>query len=382
MYKEGYYNQLENYIKLAPRTKEINWFDLPETMCLLLKDTSNQGLKSMTIRKLIYQYGKTKRLNKRISMAMISSRKGFLKIEFPINLEQEDYIILYALMVSEGTFKTEFSLNVLEEFFHRLFEKSLRNLTSNELLIKKDLNNNCKRSRAPQILRYLCPFPNTRPAILFEDKKLAKKYLKIAFEAEGCPIFNEKRSKKYIKLSRNSDISSLIKGINLSEGEKIFINQIKKQIKEYPEIMKNPDSLILGEHLLLKHQFDIDSSLQLESIRLNSLGNRKGKISAKWVLYIYSGEDLKKFHNEIGFISNSKREKCEKMLERIPSRKKQYYPFTIMKEIQKDNLFFRKDFDKKMRDLGYVSPQKFIWDYMKNKKLIERLGRGRYRISV
>lgn len=146
------------------------------------------------------------------------------------------------------------------------------------------------------------------------------------------------------------------------------------------QIIENPPSLILGEHLLLKHLFNIDSSLKLECIRLNKLGNRKGKISAKWVLFIYSGEDIKKFNKEIGFLSKGKIIKCAEMLHMIPSRKKQYFALEIMNQCNKNNEFTAKKFNSEMKKLGYTSPQKFIWDYWKNKKVICRIGRGRYRI--
>jgi hypothetical protein len=218
---------------------------------------------------------------------------------------------------------------------------------------------------------------------LFNNKDFAREYLRIAFEAEGCPIFNLKKSKKYIKLSRNNSVANLFHDHNLVEGERIFINDIKKYYpKQYEQIIKNPDDLILGEHLLLKYWFDIDSVLTLENIRLNKTGNRKGKISAKWVLYIYSGEDIEKFRDEIGFITKDKKKKCNEMLRKIPSRKKQYTALKVMKKIQKENIFLTKEFNREMKKLGYVSPQKFIWDYWKNKKIIDWVKRGEYRLLI
>ena len=54
----------------------------------------------------------------------------------------------------------------------------------------------------------------------------------------------------------------------------------------------------------------------------------------------------------------------------------------IMKKIQKENIFSTKEFNKEMGKLGYVSPQKFIGDYWKNKKIIERVKRGEYRLLI
>ena len=110
------------------------------------------------------------------------------------------------------------------------------------------------------------------------------------------------------------------------------------------------------------------------------MGNRKGKISAKLVLYIYSGEDIEKFHKKIGFISKNKIKKSREMIEKIPSRRKQYSALEIMKKVQKDGIFKVNEFNNEMKKIGYVSPQKFVWDYWKNKEIIQRVNRGRYQI--
>jgi hypothetical protein len=286
-------------------------------------------------------------------------------------------------MISEGSYRTEFSLNVPEKEFHQIFKESLKTLISKKILIKKDFNNNHERSRAPTITRYLLPFPNHLPLVLFKNKDFAREYLRIAFESEGGPIFDLSMSKKYIKMSRSNSVANLFPNHNLIEGKRLFVKEIKKYyLKQYELMIRNPDDLILGEHILLKYWFGIDSVLKLESIRLNKLGNRKGKISAKWVLYIYGGDDLEKFRDEIGFLTKNKKKKCDEMLEKIPSRKKQYTALSIMKKIQKGNIFSSKEFNKEMKKLGYVSPQKFIWDYQRNKKIIARIKRGEYRLLV
>lgn len=372
-----YYFQLKDYLKNSSKITEVNWFDLPRNICLQIKNS----VKSQTINKLIKLHGRNIKLNKDVSGVQISSKKGILKIKFPINLNQREYVKLYALMVSEGSIKTEFSLNVPEKEFHQIFEDNLKKLISKEIIIKKDLNNNFERSRAPVIIRYLIPIQDHLPVMLFSNKDFAREYLNIVFEAEGCPIFNLDKHKKYIKLSRNSDISNLFKEDSFPQEERIFINKIKQNcFRGYLQLIKKPDSLILGEHLLLKYWFGINSTLKLESIRINKLGNRKGKVSAKWVLYIYSGEDIEKFNKEIGFISPRKRRMCKEMLDKIPSKRKQYFALEIMKKIQKENIFSAKNFGLEMKKIGYTTPQKFVWDYLKNKKIIEKTERGKYKI--
>ena len=380
---DTYYPRMKEYINNCPAKQEVNWFDLPISCYILINEKNEKKQKVRSIRTLIEGIGNDKNLNESVTGIRISMKKGILNLKFPISISQMEYIRLYSLMVSEGSFKTEFSLNVPEKDFHQIFKNSLKKLISKNIQIKKDFCSNHERSRAPTITRYLLPFPNHLPLTLFKNKDFAREYLRIAFEAEGSPIFNLKRHKKYIKTSRNNSVTNLFHSHNLMEGKIVFISEIKKYYpKQYEQIIKNPDDLILGEHLLLKYWFDIDSTLKLENIRLNKIGNRKGKISSKWVLYIYSGEDIKKFRDEIGFITENKKKKCDEMLKKIPSRRKQYTALNIMKQIKKDNIFSTKEFNKEMKKLGYVSPQKFIWDYWKNKKIIERVKRGEYRLLI
>ncbi len=380
---KSYYHMMENYIADCSKKLELNWFDLPLSCYVQIKRKDNNKSKVKLVRKLIDEYGKDKSINEIVNCVRISSKKGILNLNFPINLNQIEYIRLYSLMISEGSFKTEFSLNVPEKEFHQIFKNSLTTMISKDIFIKKDTNHNFERSRSPTITRYLIPFSNHLPLVLFKNKEFAREYLKIAFEAEGGPIFNLKRSKKYIKLSRNNSITNLFDVAELIEGKRVFIKEIRKCYPtRYKQMLQNPGKLILGEHLLLKYWFNIDSTLSLENIRLNKVGNRKGKISAKYVLYIYSGEDIKKFRDEIGFITKNKKNICNEMLEKIPSRKKQYTALNVMRNVQTENVFSRKEYVQEMKKLGYVSPQKFLWDYCKNKKIIERTKRGEYKLLI
>lgn len=86
--------------------------------------------------------------------------------------------------------------------------------------------------------------------------------------------------------------------------------------------------------------------------------------------------------DEIGFITKNKRKKCNEILEKISSRKKTIYSFIHHEKIQIKNIFSAKEFNKEMKKIGYVSTQKFIWDYRKNKKIIERVKCGEYRLLV
>jgi len=133
-----YYHELDKYLKNSPNILEVNWFDLPLTTYLLLKGSD----RLITIKKLIENYGKDKKLNEKIQGIKTSVKYGILNVSFPINLNQKSYTKLYALMISEGSIRTEFSLNVPEKEFHEIFEENLKKLISKEITIKKDFNKN------------------------------------------------------------------------------------------------------------------------------------------------------------------------------------------------------------------------------------------------
>ena len=375
----------EEYKRRAPIVAKSNWFDLADGTNILLRKFPDEITplgNLVTIKRLKAIFGNNHKLNSKVIGLKPAQNESILKIKFPINLVTKDYVKLFALMLSEGSYNTEFSLNVPEEEFHEIFASSLRSLVSKDVKLRVDKNHGTKRSRAPSVLRYVLPFYEHLPSMLFDNKEFAKEYLRIVFEAEGSPILDSEKSKRYIKLSRNCDVSNFFKeNHHIVEGKRLFINELRNKYPSHlKKIIKIPHITLLGEHILLKEHFDINSTLKLESIRLNKIDNRCGKISAKWVLYIYA-EDINKFIEKIGFLSRSKQEICRNM-KNIPSHKPQYFAFRLMKEIQRRNVFLTKDFMGEMKKLGYKTPQKFLWDYSKNKKIIKWISRGKYKILI
>lgn len=115
----------------------------------------------------------------------------------------------------------------------------------------------------------------------------------------------------------------------------------------------------------------------LEAVRKNKTDLRCGKITATWTLLIYAN-NIDLFIEKIGFISKRKNKICKEMM-RMPSRRQQFFALKIINNIQKNDLFSRKDFCKEMKKLGYKSPQAYLWRYEK-KGLIKRIKRGNYKI--
>ena len=374
---------IQDYIRNAPLLKEFHWFNLlkgTRVLILPMHDHSVQPTNIITVKRLILLYGKNKKLNNQIIGIKPGNNKPIFDISFPLRFKSIEYIRLYALMLSEGSFKTEFSLNVPEEEFHFLFRNTLKKLISENISISIDFNHHVKRSRGPSIFRCIFPFHDHLPKILFKNKQFAKEYLRIAFEAEGSPIIHVQTHKRYIKLSRNYDVSHLFPSIDvLVEGKRIYLHELKKKFSNIlKKILSLPHITLLGEQILLKYFFDIDSILKLESIRLNKVDNRCGKISAKWVLYIYAN-NINKFINLVGFISNQKRNICNEML-KIPARRPQYFALEIMKVVSKKDVFKTVDFEHQMKKLGYVTPNKFLWDYSKNRRIIKKVSKESYKI--
>lgn len=362
---------------------KINWWCLPETTRVFIKELPpiiKHSKECITIRKLLKNLGRDARINKKIQYVKkgISSKEN-IKINFPIKINCEDYVKLYALMMSEGSTKTEFSLNVPEEFFHKLFEQSLSKLISKEIknAIKIDFNHNFKRSRAPILLKHIIPFPKNIPKFIINNKNFARVYLKIAFEAEGSPILMN--NKKWIKLSRNVDITFLINKEEFPTQKRIYKNEIKKNYPLlYNQIIQNPPPLLKDESYMLEELFGIQNKLGLECIRKNKTNFRCGEISARWTLYIYSNNIIK-FINDINFISKSKKQKTKKMLT-FRSNNPRYSTINVIKEvINKKNIFNRKDFIKKMKSLGYKSPSCYLYRY-ERMGLIKKIKKSTFKL--
>ena len=144
------------------------------------------------------------------------------------------------------------------------------------------------RSTAPALIRYLVPTPDYIPQVILRNKEYCRKYLQVAFEAEGSPIFVG--SKRYISLKRNVDITPITKNkLNYPKEKRVYEKQLKSEFpKIYQKICKFPPKLLLGEHLILNKYFNINSIIKLESIRINKTSSGFGEITARWALYIYA----------------------------------------------------------------------------------------------
>lgn len=305
-------------------------------------------------------------------------RKWKHKIRLPLKLDSIHYAKLFSLMASEGTTSGEFSIHVPEKEFHDMFRSTLVNLFGKNINegIRTRESKGFLRSRAPAVIRYILPKYEYIPCLILDNKEYAREYLRVAFEAEGSPII--KGTKRYIKLTRNVNVTDLLLGkINYEVEKRIYVGQLRQ---DHPHlitklVLRKP-LLLLGEHFLLKNWFNIESKLKLEAIRINK-SDRIGKITARWVLFIYA-DNIDKFIKEIGLISKNKREKLNQM-SKITARKAQYSSFNIIINIVDKGIFTRCDFVREMKKKGYVSPQAYLWRYVKY-GLIERVAHGKYKI--
>jgi len=375
-------NIFSEYLKNAPKMSKINYWDLPQSTCLELnsipKNIKLRG-KSLTVKKLLSNFGKNHKINKKISAIFFYRGIRKLPLKFPFSLDNINFVELYSLMASEGSNNTEFRLHVPEDFFHDMFINNLESLFSKNILtyLHQKQEKGFLRSTAPAIIRYFIPIQDHIPKIILLNKDYSKRYLQIAFESEGSPI--HVGSKRYISLKRNIDITKIVENkLKYPEEKRIYAKQLEK---DYPDLIKkildNPPKLILGEHLLLKEYFKIDSNLNLECIRINKTSSGFGKITSRWALYIYA-DSINRFIDEINFIGAKKKALTQKMRMVIGNRK-QYFSFELMKKISKKSLINSSDFVREMKKLGYVSPRAYISRYLK-KGILKKTGRGKYLI--
>jgi hypothetical protein len=161
---------IDKYIENSPNSDNILWSNLPDLIQLKLT-TFPKKLKKLgefiSIRRL-----KQSRIHDDITPLItnirgISGHKQF-SIRFPVRLNNIHYVRLYALMVSEGYYKSEFTVHVPELFFHKMFKNSIKELISEDAskLITKDYNKGFLRSRVPAILRHLIPIPRYIPRLI------------------------------------------------------------------------------------------------------------------------------------------------------------------------------------------------------------------------
>lgn len=190
---------------------------------------------------------------------------------------------------------------------------------------------------------------------------------------------DKKRYKRYIKLSRYTDITNHVRAENIPLQKRIFISEIKSEYPYLYNLIKGkPPIYLKNEQTLLKKHFNIDSTLKLEAIRKNLVDNRCGKITARWVLFIYAN-NIDKYISEIGFMSTLKRNKLTQM-KSFKSNKPQYTNLKTIKTISNSQGFFsRSDFVKTMKVIGYKSPGCFLYRYLKSGKIV-RVKTGHYKI--
>src|SRR3989344_293555 len=380
---------IDEYIKNAPNKKLVHYWELPDGLCVKLrkpiKDVPFRGsTNSITIGKINRKFGYDSKIEKEIiSLITWRNKKHEIKVKFPLSLINKEYIELYSLMLSEGSYKSESKLQVPEEEFHQIFINNLKKLFGNEILITQLISNGVKISNAPEKISYLLPITTHIPKFILENKEFAKLYLRIAFEAEANFRYKVLKTgiiQRRIKLSRNIGIDNIVKKhLPYEKGKRIYFGELKKQFPDLSKkILLNPCPIILGEAILLKKHFGINVSLCPEYLRINYTSYRRGKISVKWTMCIYS-TNIETFVKEIGFITERKRLIGQQMFNIKKPHKSNYFALEIMKKVAKNNIFNSKDYTIEMLKLGYKFPRVFIAKYRK-KNLIKKIVYCKYEI--
>jgi hypothetical protein len=232
----------QEYTEKAPDIKEINFWDLPHGTCVGFENPPENlilrgNTKTITVGRLLRIYGKDSGINKKITYLLNwRNKRHKVNVSFPLSLVKDDYVKLYSLMLSEGSFRNEFKLQVPEEEFYNMFTVSLKNLFG-DLLITRSVYNEVPLTMAPEKISCLLPMPKHIPKFILENKEFARIYLRIAFEAEGSLqlLKHKTGTLRRIKLSRNLGIDNLVdKELSYKEGVRIYKGILKK---EFPEIL-------------------------------------------------------------------------------------------------------------------------------------------------
>ena len=375
------------YTDSAPLLDELHYWDLPDKYCVLVENLPRKlrfrgTTQSISIGRLKRNFGKDCSIDHCIkALVTWRNKKHSFNITFPFSFINEEYVQLYSLMLSEGSHKGEFKLHVPEEEFHELFAQCLTRLFG-PIQIRTTIYRNVKVSIAPKKVSFLVPIPKQIPAFIINNKEFARLYLRIAFEAEANFRYKLLKTgciQRKIKISRNYGIDGLVDTVlPYREAERIYIGRLKKEFPELvAKIIKNPCPTIVGEKILLKKHFDIETSLYPEYIRINKTTIRRGKISVKWTMNIH-GENIDKFVKEIGCITEKKRVVLCRM-HLVGKRRSNYTALKIMKTIARGNIFDLNDYALEMFKQGYKYPDVFLSKY-KLRNLIERVSSRTYRI--
>ena len=372
------------YLNDAPEICNVHFWDLPKGTPVGLKSKpENLNLRghtqTVTVRRLLKLYGQNSEIEKNIKFLLNWRNKNHrINVRFPLSLKNVHYVKLYALMISEGSFNSEFRLQVPEKEFHTIFVESLEALFR-DVMISHRIDNNVPITYAPAKISSLLPMPRHIPRFILNNKEFSRIYLRIAFEAEGSLhlIKHKTGTHRRIKLSRNLGIDDLVvETLHYQKLTRIYKGALEKDYPQlFARISQNPCPTILGELYMLKKHFDVDAKIVPEYIRINKTSFRRGKISVKWTLTIH-GQNINRFIDEVGFVTKGKIEKSRELL-KIHSHRRRHFALTIIDAVKNDDVFTRFDFMSKMDALGYTNAQCFLYRYLKQGK-IKRLERGKY----
>src|SRR3989344_8253460 len=165
----------EEYLAKSPTKQEIHYWDLPRGLCAHIELSKlphelkthkrfRGNTQTLTINRLISNFGKDPEIDEVIRYFFNwRNKREKLFIPLPFKLNNEDYVQLYSLMLSEGSCKNTFALHVPEEEFHKIFKESLKNLFG-IANVNSRFSHNTKLSFASRRLRYFLPVPEHIPS--------------------------------------------------------------------------------------------------------------------------------------------------------------------------------------------------------------------------
>ena len=259
------------------------------------------------INKLKLNYNKVNR-----HILGIGGSKFTFPINFPVNLNNVDISILIAAFMSDGHNESQHPHYANMGFLGNKIIQSARIIIKDipyefrnehvrfhpilgRILLKLGVPYGCKSVINPDV-----------PRFIYSKKEWMRQYLTQVFDDEGHAA--TKISRKIV-FGRSVTVKNVPKEFSkfMELKKKVYFNNLPPKIKEI--VLETPQRLLVSEKKML-NLFGINSSL-----RCRGICKYIKRTSADWVIEISGKENIRKFHNNIGFSHPEKVRKMEFYLE-------------------------------------------------------------------
>ncbi|MEK6868992.1 MAG: LAGLIDADG family homing endonuclease [Nanoarchaeota archaeon] len=243
---------------------------------------------------------------------------SWYRMKNPIRLDTEESATIFAAILGDGSNTSRVMYKNKDRVLLNKVENNIKLWLGNVIIDHRISSKGIPYINLPRITGRILDFVGIPvgkqtnfdpgiPQVIKNSKKSVKRaFIQQFFDDEGWPEPNQMR----VGISQVIDCTSMLNSnfINLIKNKKfIYLKGIPKEIKDKikaPKILTDIRELLNGD-------FEIYSN-----IRLKRLLVYEQKITALFELEIQRKSDVKKFLEEIGFFSPSKKKKLQFMVDR------------------------------------------------------------------